>query len=258
MFEVAKLSDESLDSFLIELEKVQSTGEGEAQRYLDHALTLLNTILFLHHNKDVVAQTAQPDQPNYGFPLDLLCCESLLDLDPATCSSVLNKNYMLLVSMAPLTNEIWPISSCTPQHMGPAIPEVSSVWFKLYIYHITGQRPLSLLLSKGTRLQKLPDIFQGYDHLLIMSWGHDPGVVPTSKVLTMLNDALTHATVLIRGYGLYGIGETVHVPFPFDEIELQGEFTWVSMGVYKALQTLRDKVDLQHFCGYVTMLNASS
>ncbi|EHB02002.1 Protein FAM91A1 [Heterocephalus glaber] len=220
MFEVGKLSDESLDSFLIELEKVQSTGEGEAQRYFDHALTLRNTILFLRHNKDLVAQTAQPDQPNYGFPLDLLRCESLLGLDPATCSRVLNKNYMLLVSMAPLTNEIRPISSCTPQHIGPAIPEVSSVWFKLYIYHITGQGPPSLLLSKGTRLRKLPDIFQGH--------------------------------------GLYGIGETVHVPFPFDETELQGEFSRVSMGVHKALQTLRDKVDLQHFCGYVTMLNASS
>ncbi|XP_064332934.1 protein FAM91A1 isoform X2 [Camelus dromedarius] len=222
MFEVGKLSDESLDSFLIELEKVQSTGEGEAQRYFDHALTLRNTILFLRHNKDLVAQTAQPDQPNYGFPLDLLRCESLLGLDPATCSRVLNKNYTLLVSMAPLTNEIRPVSSCTPQHIGPAIPEVSSVWFKLYIYHITRQGPPSLLLSKGTRLRKLPDIFQGYDRLLITSWGHDPGVVPTSNVLTMLNDALTHSAVLIQGHGLHGTGETVHIPFPFDETELQG------------------------------------
>ncbi|KAK1332109.1 hypothetical protein QTO34_007795 [Cnephaeus nilssonii] len=222
MFEVGKLSDESLDSFLVELEKVQSTGEGEAQRYFDHALTLRNTILFLRHNKDLVAQTAQPDQPNYGFPLDLLRCESLLGLDPATCSRVLNKNYTLLVSMAPLTNEIRPISSCTPQHIGPAIPEVSSVWFKLYIYHVTGQGPPSLLLSKGTRLRKLPDIFQGYDRLLITSWGHDPGVVPTSNVLTMLNDALTHSAVLIQGHGFHGTGETVHIPFPFDETELQG------------------------------------
>uniref|UniRef100_A0A8C2P4A4 Protein FAM91A1 n=1 Tax=Capra hircus TaxID=9925 RepID=A0A8C2P4A4_CAPHI len=258
MFEVGKLSDESLDSFLIELEKVQSTGEGEAQRYFDHALTLRNTILFLRHNKDLVAQTAQPDQPSYGFPLDLLRCESLLGLDPATCSRVLNKNYTLLVSMAPLTNEIRPVSSCTPQHIGPAIPEVSSVWFKLYIYHVTRQGPPSLLLSKGTRLRKLPDMFQGYDRLLITSWGHDPGVVPTSNVLTMLNDALTHSAVLIQGHGLHGIGETVHIPFPFDETELQGEFTRVNMGVHKALQTLRNKVDLQHFCGYVTMLNASS
>lgn len=54
---------------------------------------------------------------NLGFPLDLLRCESLLGLDPATCSRVLNKNYSLLVSMAPLTNEIRPVSSCTPQVM---------------------------------------------------------------------------------------------------------------------------------------------
>lgn len=36
------------------------------------------------------------------------------------------------------------------------------------------------------------------------------------------------------------------------------EFTRVNMGVHKALQILRNKVDLEHFCGYVTMLNASS
>lgn len=41
-------------------------------------------------------------------------------------------------------------------------------------------------------------LFQGYDRLLITSWGHDPGVVPTSNVLTMLNDALTHSAVLIQ------------------------------------------------------------
>uniref|UniRef100_A0ACB8FFM0 Uncharacterized protein n=1 Tax=Sphaerodactylus townsendi TaxID=933632 RepID=A0ACB8FFM0_9SAUR len=277
MFEVGKLSDESLDSFLVELEKVQSTGEGEAQRYFDHALTLRNTILFLRHNKDLVAPVTQPEQPNNvvyvrslsvfrvslafvdaGFPLDLLRCESLLGLDPATCGRVLNKNYTLLVSMAPLTNEIRPISSCTPQHIGPSIPEVSSVWFKLYIYHITGQGPPSLLLSKGTRLRKLPDIFQGYDRLLITSWGHDPGVVPTSNVLTMLNDALTHSAVLIQGHGMHGIGETIHMPFPFDEAEQQGEFSRVNAGAHRALRILREKMDLQHFCGYMTMLNPSS
>uniref|UniRef100_A0A8B9RBL4 Protein FAM91A1 n=1 Tax=Astyanax mexicanus TaxID=7994 RepID=A0A8B9RBL4_ASTMX len=250
MFEVGKLSDETLDSFLMELEKVESTAEGEAQRYFDHALTLRNTILFLRYNKELT-----PDQ---GLPLDLLRCESLLGLDPATCSRVLNKNYKLLVSMAPLSNEIRPISSCTPQHIGPAIPEVSSIWFKLYLYHVTGHGPPSLLLSKGSRLRKLPDIFQAYDRLLITSWGHDPGVVPTSNVLTMLNDALTHSAVLIQGHGMHGHGETVHIPFPFNEEDLKGEFSYSNMCVHKALKLLREKVDLEHQCGYITMLNCNN
>ncbi|KAG7237810.1 hypothetical protein INR49_031823 [Caranx melampygus] len=232
MFEVGKLSDETLDSFLAELEKVESTAEGEAQRYFDHALTLKNTILFLRYNKELT-QDQGPDIPNIGFPLDMLRCESLLGLDQATCSRVLNKNYKLLVSMAPLSNEIRPISSCTPQHIGPAIPEVSSIWFKLYLYHVTGQGPPSLLLSKGSRLRKLPLIFQVYDRLLITSWGHDPGVVPTSNVLTMLNDALTHSAVLIQ-------------------------FSTSNMCVHKALQKLKAHVDLEHQCGYITMLNSNN
>uniref|UniRef100_A0A8C7SQM0 Family with sequence similarity 91 member A1 n=1 Tax=Oncorhynchus mykiss TaxID=8022 RepID=A0A8C7SQM0_ONCMY len=205
MFEVGKLSDETLDSFLMELEKVESTAEGEAQRYFDHALTLRNTILFLRYNKELTT-----DQ---GLPLDMLRCESLLGLDQATCSRVLNKNYKLLVSMAPLSNEIRPISSCTPQV---------------------------------------------FDRLLITSWGHDPGVVPTSNVLTMLNDALTHSAVLIQGHGLQGHGETVHVPFPFDREDLKGEFSSSNMCVHKALLLLREKVDLEHQCGYITMLNPNN
>ncbi|XP_077405636.1 protein FAM91A1 [Vanacampus margaritifer] len=257
MFEVGKLSDETLDSFLAELEKVESTAEGEAQRYFDHALTLKNTILFLRYNKELT-QDQGPDIPNIGFPLDMLRCESLLGLDQATCSRVLNKNYKLLVSMAPLSNEIRPISSCTPQHIGPAIPEVSSIWFKLYLYHLTGQGPPSLLLSKGSRLRKLPEIFQVYDRLLITSWGHDPGVVSTSNVLAMLNDALTHSAVLIQGHGMHGHGETVHIPFPFDEEDLKGEFSYSNMCVHKALRKLREHVDLEHQCGYITMLNANN
>uniref|UniRef100_A0AAY4CMV4 Protein FAM91A1 n=1 Tax=Denticeps clupeoides TaxID=299321 RepID=A0AAY4CMV4_9TELE len=209
MFEVGKLSDETLDSFLMELEKVESTAEGEAQRYFDHALTLRNTILFLRYNKELTSDQS-PDIPNIGLPLDLLRCESLLGLDPATCSRVLNKNYKLLVSMAPLSNEIRPISSCTPQ---------------------------------------------AYDRLLITSWGHDPGVVPASNVLAMLNDALTHSAVLIQGHGVHGHGETVHIPFPFDEEDLKGDFSYSNMCVHKALKTLREKVDLEHQCGYITMLN---
>uniref|UniRef100_A0A8C4R029 Family with sequence similarity 91 member A1 n=2 Tax=Eptatretus burgeri TaxID=7764 RepID=A0A8C4R029_EPTBU len=252
MFEVGKLSDESLDSFLLELEKVNTTGEGEAQRYFDHALTLRNTILFLRHNPDLAPD---PDAHPGGLALDLLRSESLLGLDPGTCSRVLNKNYALLVSMAPLSNEIRPVSSCTPQHVGPAIPEVSSIWFKLYVYHITGQGPPSLLLSKGTRLRKLPTMFQGYERLLITSWGHDPGVVSTSNVLMTLNDALTHSAVLVQANGTLIDGDVVYIPFPFDDTEEHLEFSRENMASHPAIRALRAHLDLSHACGFVELVS---
>eukprot|EP01134_Creolimax_fragrantissima_P005843 CFRG5843T1 len=49
MFEVGKLSDESLDSFIAELIKVEEGNVmmGDAQRFFDHAIVLRNTLLFL-------------------------------------------------------------------------------------------------------------------------------------------------------------------------------------------------------------------
>jgi hypothetical protein len=74
--------------------QVDTVAEGEAQRYFDHAITLRDTIRFLRCNRDLVTD---PDPavniPASGQGVDLLRCESLLGLDPATCTRVLNKNY---------------------------------------------------------------------------------------------------------------------------------------------------------------------
>ncbi|XP_022089534.1 protein FAM91A1-like isoform X2 [Acanthaster planci] len=255
MFEVGKLSDESLESFLMELDRVpiNSVAEGEAQRYFEHAVTLKNTITFLRYNKNI-----SPDLERYGSGLgiDLLRCESLLGLDPATCSRVLQKNYELLVSMAPLSNEIRPVSSCVPQHIGPAIPEVNSVWFKLYIYHLVKNGPPTLLLVKGTRLRYLPDMFQEYDRLLITTWGHDPGLVATSNALLTINDALAHSAVLIQGHGWVTDGRTFHIPFPLSEDQDKGGSTLAWMERHPAVSALAKILDLRHTCGYITLLNS--
>lgn len=56
MFEVGKLTNESLDDFLSELGKVgeEPEGEGEAQRYFQHAVILRNTIQFMRHNRQLM------------------------------------------------------------------------------------------------------------------------------------------------------------------------------------------------------------
>ena len=66
----------------------------------------------------------------------------------------------LLISMAPLSQEIYPVTSVTPPHIGPAIPEVNSVWFRLWLYDQLGCGPPTILFTKGTRLRHLPEVFQ--------------------------------------------------------------------------------------------------
>jgi hypothetical protein len=73
--------------------QVNMDAEGEAQRYFDHAVTLRDTIRFLRYNRDLHLSQEEGMDMSAGLGIDLLRCESLLGLDPATCSRVLNKNY---------------------------------------------------------------------------------------------------------------------------------------------------------------------
>ncbi|KAG5880597.1 hypothetical protein JTB14_002402 [Gonioctena quinquepunctata] len=194
MFEVGKLCDESLDSFLTELEKVSvldAEGEGEARRFFDHAVILRSTVLALRK------------LPSQG--LDLVRLESLHSLDEATCLRLLQKKYKLLVSMAPLCREVRPVTSLSPPHLGPAVPEVNTLWFKLFLYHITGYGPPSLLLTKGTTLKQLPRMFLGFTRLLVASWLHEPAVIPVANIL-YVNATLQFSPVLIQAYGNFNSG----------------------------------------------------
>ena len=105
--------------------------EGEAQRYFDHAVTLRDTILFLRNNVNLLpdynnsainnnSNNADNNNSNnevvatsnlHGFGLDLIRCESLYSLDRATCARILKRNYALVISLAPLSNEISPVCS---------------------------------------------------------------------------------------------------------------------------------------------------
>ncbi|XP_028399499.1 protein FAM91A1-like [Dendronephthya gigantea] len=257
MFEVGKLSDESLDSLMLELEKVgreaEDEAEGEAERYFHHAITLRNTLIFLRHNRELFKN----DETLPPMGLDMLRCESLNSLDAAACSRVLQKNYSVLLSMAPLSSEIRPIVSCDPPHIGPAIPEVNSVWFKLFLYETTGSGPPSMLIVKGSRLRRLPKIFEGFDRLLIATWGHDPTAVPVSNVLVALNDALTHSAVLIQGYGMHREGKIHRISFPFQTNDENNESDLPGHDLidHPAVQALSRSIDMQNTCGYITLLN---
>ncbi|XP_068235313.1 protein FAM91A1-like isoform X1 [Palaemon carinicauda] len=241
MFEVGKMLDEGLDSLLTELDKIQrSDSEGEAQRYFEHALTLRTSVTFLRHNRDLCA-------PGQEVPhaLDLIRWESLSNLDPATTARLLKKNYQFLVSMAPLSYEISAIDGETPPHFGPAIPEVNSTWFKLFLYHVTGSGPPSLLLPKGERLRRLPECLVGYEKVLVTPWGHDPTVVPLAALFTTVNEALMHSPVFIQAYGWYHDVCIQHIPFPLDISKRTN---------HPAVQVLSRQLDLQHTFGFIKLV----
>jgi len=243
MFEVGKLSEEQMDQFLGELEKISTVdAEGEAGVYFTAAITLRDTIRCLRSNPNL-----------FCLGLDLVRCESLQSLDQSTLSRLLQKNYSLLVCMAPLTHQLRVLGSpsCCPPVLGPGLPEVASSWFKLYLYSLCGEGPPSLLLPKGCKVRCLPHPLATSSTLLVTTWGHEATEVPTLGALSMLQDALLHSPVLLQLFSAGDVkAQTKHIAFP-----LQGK---QGNGFNGVLVQLGKMVDLTHTCGYVTLVNFPS
>ncbi|RZF37454.1 hypothetical protein LSTR_LSTR011368 [Laodelphax striatellus] len=182
--------------------------------------------------------------------LDLVRCESLQSLDNDTCARLLEKNYGLLVTMAPLSKEVRPIVTHQPPHLGPPTQDVNSIWFKLYLYHITGSGPSSILFTRGTRVRKLPKVLKSCERVLVTLWGHDPTVIPLANLVFALNDALFHSPVLVQAYGS-SKGADIHMlPFPFIN-DSKDNTKWCS---HPAVDKVSRLLDLKHTCGYLTMV----
>lgn len=259
MFEVGKLSDESLDSLVCELDRICiDDSEGEAQRYFEHALTLRSTVHFLRNARQAVESDSNGGHAWAGG-LDLIRVESLQSLDPEIYSRLMCKNYSLLVAMAPLSMEIRSSTiEALPPIWGPPIPEFTSPWFKLFLYNMTQQGPPTLLLAKGMRLRRLPKVFRRFDRVLITPWGHDSGLVPASNALVTLNEALTHSALMIQGYGAQRPMEKFHIPFPFNLDEKDDDPLNDFWSQHPVVQRVREELDLQSCCGFITMVNLNS
>lgn len=209
LFEVGKLTDEAMDDFLDELDKVSSgSEEGEAQRYFDHAITLRNTIRFLRYNEKIY-------QKDTDGGVDLFRCERLDSLESDTVRRILMNNYSMIISMTPITHEVNSITSSVPVHHGASIPEMNSPWFSLFLYSTFHSGPPSLLFPAGTRLLHLPEIFCDYHLFLVTQFRHDSQIIPANNVLASLNDFLLVGPVLLQAYSLDDIEpETIDIAFP--------------------------------------------
>ena len=116
------------------------------------------------------ASAVVEDEP---LALDLIRCESLASLDDDSRQRLLAKNYSLLFSMAPYTSAgdaatSPPICADAPFHFGPAVPEMNSVWFRLYVgAEIVGDGACSLLVPRGQRLGSLPRPMKAYEKVSV-------------------------------------------------------------------------------------------
>jgi hypothetical protein len=215
LFEVGKMPDESMDDFLYELDQIKSTGEGEgeAERYYRHAIALRSTLRFLRHNDRFGLNNSESFNCDGG--VDMIRSESLNNLDPGTKLRIIEQNYAILISMAPLAAGTLTLPSCIPRFYGPPIPQVSSAWFKLYTYACCACGPPSILFKKGQRVRKLPTILQSDCKVTIAGWEQDPNQVNSRILLQVLNEALISSPNTVQVFGEYEESQMFEVPFPF-------------------------------------------
>lgn len=289
MFEVGKLSDEWIDSLLVELSKIKGDtieDDGyEAKRYYTHAIMLHRTIEFIRTDLRLASDLLNTDKnpassENQRIGLDLIRIESLSNLDAESCERFLKKNYQLIISVAPLNQDVKLSSTTSLPHLGPGSPLINSLWFRLYVYYITGFGPPSLLLLQGYRLCSLPDVFLRNETLLINHWNREPTCVSLHNALNAINDALTHSPVLVQAYPVQPIGgnlinseERVFVPLPLKlgtetekstqqpEIEAKPgspsqSDPVIDLEKVPAVRRLSECINLRKICGYVTLMRS--
>ena len=137
-----------------------------------------------------------------------------------------------------------------PPVLGPGLPELSTAWYKLYLYSVLGAGPASLLLPRGWKLRCLPPALAATSTLLVTTWGHEATEVAAASVLTLLQDALLHSPVLLQVFSSGDVRATTkHIAFPCVQTEEMED------SVKALLTNLESKVDLHHTCGYVTLVN---
>ncbi|KAK0426397.1 hypothetical protein QR680_009687 [Steinernema hermaphroditum] len=237
LFEVGKLGDETVDNFIDELQNVNLFAEGEAQRYSEHARTLLHTILALREHAEI----------------DLLRGESLLSLDRSARLRVIQKSYKLLVSMGPISTEACSLSSVSLPHYGPPAVEVTSFWWRLHLYETVGSGPPSLLIPMGCRLPRLPGLLSKWKRVIVTTGAHEPVILSTDNCLITINDTLMTSPVFLQAYSsVADDSEVVNIPFPFEK---DGEEDKDSFVHHPAVHVLREKLGLENLVGYIVLVN---
>lgn len=215
LFEVGKMPDESMDDFLHELDQIKNCGEGEgeAQRYYKHAISLRSTLRFLRHNNRFGLNNT--DKLNCDGGVDMIRAESLDNLDDGTKLRIIEQNFAVLIATAPIAPGTLTLPSCIPRYYGPPIPHVSTFWFKLYTYSCCKCGPPSILFRKGQRVRKLPKFLLSDCKVTIAGWEQEPSQINNRILLQVINESIINSPTLLQVFGEYNENQMFEIPFPF-------------------------------------------
>ncbi|CAN6480102.1 unnamed protein product [Victoria cruziana] len=149
------------------------------------------------------------------YHVDVLRCESLAGLAPATLDRLFSRDYDIIISMIPLPSTSVLPGAAGPIHFGPPTYSSMTPWMKLVLYTSAGIGPLSVVLVKGQRLRLLPAPLAGCAKALIWSWdGSTTGglggkfegnLVSGTILLHCLNSLLKCSAVLVQPLNKYDL-----------------------------------------------------
>ncbi|KAL5111716.1 Protein FAM91A1 [Taenia crassiceps] len=246
MFEVGKLTGDSLSAFYKEVSSLSQSAEQDVCIYYEHAKCLSQTMRHI--------STALTSRMTDFRCVDLVRCGSLASLEPVTRCRILSKNYNLIVCMAPLSfEESRVLCPDWPLILGPSIPEICSPWFRLFVACTAGNGGMpSLLLCRGTHVTKLPPPLSCFSKFLVTSWGHDPVLMDIYGLFYSINDLTVNFPVLIQAYDDRDSNPPLHqhflpMPISSDFLEkVKHKLVW--------LRRLSKNIDVTSLVGYLSLL----
>ncbi|CAO2173893.1 unnamed protein product [Urochloa humidicola] len=163
------------------------------------------------------------------FKVDILRCESLASLAPATLERLFLRDYDIIVSMVPLPPSSVLPGPAGPIHFGPPSYSSMTPWMKLVLYTSVNCGPVSAVFMKGLRFRLLPEPLAGCEKALIWSWDgsvvgglggkFEGNLVKGNLLLHCLNSMLKQSAVLVQPLSVNDLNAsgnlvTVDVPLP--------------------------------------------
>lgn len=170
------------------------------------------------------------------YRVDVLRCESLAGLAPATLNRLFRRDYDIIVSMVPLPSSPPTILPGGASHInfGPPSYAALTPWLKVFLYTAAGSGPISIVLMKGQRLRILPPPLAGCEKAFMWAWDgsnvgglggkFDGTLVNGGILLHCLNSLLRYSAVLVQpllkvDLNQSGIPITKDIPLPLNNLD---------------------------------------